>query len=290
MKKTLIALAILTVSGASFAQSTVTLGGAIGFGYTKDAASKGYEMTDGKFTLTAVEDLGGGLKATGAMTVDSVFGRQTANPTNADATLTLASASGWSLSMGSLESAADARKGDVSGISLEKGLDQADYNLANTNVDVITASYAVTPSVTVGVSHAEYGTLGDATATTKLTKVFASYANGPLSLFASNTDFSDAAVKSRSDFAASYDLGVAKVGVGYRSKGSALDSTTLVSASVPVGAFTFGVASAEYNGVRGTGYGVNYSLSKRTTLYVSKGVSDAAALDNNTRVKLVHTF
>jgi hypothetical protein len=248
-------------------------------------------MTDGKFTLTAKEDLGGGLSATGAMTVDSVFGRQTTSPTNADATLTLASTNGFSVTMGSFESAADARKGDVSGISMEQGMDKADYMLANTNVDGIVASYAVMPGVSVGVAHVEYGTLGDATSATKLTKVFASYANGPLSLYASNTDLNTAGAKSYSDIAASYDLGVAKVGVGHRTKGgSAVDSTNLVSVSAPVGAFNFGIVSAEYNGLRGTGYGMNYSLSKRTTLYVSKGVSDVAALDNNTRVKLVHAF
>ena|GEM_PF-1387806 len=88
----------------------------------------------------------------------------------------------------------------------------------------------------------------------------------------------------------SYDLGVAKVGVGYRSKGGDLDSTTLLSASVPMGAFTFGIASAEYNGLRGTVYGVNYSLSKTTTIYASRQTSDVAALDASYRIKLVKAF
>jgi hypothetical protein len=290
MKKTLIALAVLAASGASFAQSTVTLSGAVGFGYTKDATSKGYEFTDGKFTLAAKEDLGGGLSAAASMTVDSVFGRQTASPTNGDTSLTLASTNGFTVTMASLESAADARKGDVSGISMEQGMDKSNYNLATVNVDTVAATYTLMPGLTIGASHSEITPLGDATATTKNTKFSAAYAQGPLSVFASSAKLSTTGAKVDLSLAASYDFGAAKVGAGYRGKGSNADSVNLVSVSVPMGAFNFGVVSAEYNGVRGTGYGVNYSLSKRTVVYASQGVSDAAALDKNTRIKLVHTF
>jgi predicted porin len=289
MKKSLIALAALAAVSAASAQSTVTLSGAVGFGYTKDATTKGYEMTDGKFTLAAKEDLGGGLSAAASMTVDSVFGRQTTSPTNADTTLTVASKD-WSLTMGSFESTADARKGDVSGLSMEQGMDKANYNLATVPVDAIVGTLTVMPGVSVGIAHAEYGTLGDATTATKLTKLIASYANGPLSLYGSNTNTNVAGAKSYSDIAASYNMGVAKVGVGHRTKGDALTSTNLVSLSVPVGALSFGIVSVTYNGLSATGYGVNYSLSKRTNLYLANGVSDVASLDKSTRLKLVHAF
>ena len=289
MKKTLIALAVVAASGAAFAQSSVTISGAVGFGYSKDATTKGYEMTDGNVQFTAKEDLGAGMSVVGAMKLDSMLGRGTANPTNADATLTFTNGN-FSLTGGSFESAADARKGDVSGISLEQGLDKADYNLGTTNVDGISATYVVTPSVSVGVAHVEVTPLGDATATTKLSKVFASYTQGPLSVFASNSQPSTAGAKSYAQVAVSYDLGVAKLGLGMRTKGDNADSSTLISAAVPVGAFTFGVASAEYNGVRGTVYGANYSFSKTTTLYVSRQSSDVAAYDSSYRIKLVKAF
>ena len=66
MKKTLIALAVLTVSGASFAQATIT--GNYTFGFTSDTDNTGL-VKNGLSTDTAAiqfgasEDLGGGLKA-----------------------------------------------------------------------------------------------------------------------------------------------------------------------------------------------------------------------------------
>jgi hypothetical protein len=82
MKKTLIALAILTVSGASFAQSSVSLTGKLRFAYgeSKTAAgakTTGIGVTDGDWNIAAVEDLGGGLKA-GANMALRLRGRDTA--------------------------------------------------------------------------------------------------------------------------------------------------------------------------------------------------------------------
>jgi hypothetical protein len=68
MKKTLIALAVLAASGASFAQSTVTLSGSLGltFGNVEYAGAPSrmdVGRTSGAITLSGSEDLGGGLKA-----------------------------------------------------------------------------------------------------------------------------------------------------------------------------------------------------------------------------------
>jgi len=68
MKKTLIALAVLAASGASFAQSTVTLSGSMGLTYGNveyggAAARTDIGRTSGAITLSGTEDLGGGLKA-----------------------------------------------------------------------------------------------------------------------------------------------------------------------------------------------------------------------------------
>lgn len=73
--KNVVALAVLTVSGASFAQSSVTMFGLLDMGYNvkewKDAGtthSKSAGVQDGavagsRFGFRGVEDLGGGLKA-----------------------------------------------------------------------------------------------------------------------------------------------------------------------------------------------------------------------------------
>ena len=69
MKKTLIALAALAVSGAAFAQVTMT--GLVGFGFQKSASQtksnanigSGMATVDGTINFTANEDLGGGMRA-----------------------------------------------------------------------------------------------------------------------------------------------------------------------------------------------------------------------------------
>ena len=81
MKKTLIALAVLAVSGAAIAQSTVTISGNLDFAASStggtQAASKGSTIatTTGTSTTSvlrfiAVEDLGGGMKATAQYNFD----------------------------------------------------------------------------------------------------------------------------------------------------------------------------------------------------------------------------
>jgi predicted porin len=66
MKKTLVALAVLAASGASFAQATITGNVTAGWkqsttGNSNDASGLGFDTAE--FYLNASEDLGGGLKA-----------------------------------------------------------------------------------------------------------------------------------------------------------------------------------------------------------------------------------
>lgn len=68
MKKTLIALAVVAVSGAAFAQSSVTLSGTVETGLEKRWSGDEMRMTSNRngtsnWTLSATEDLGSGLKA-----------------------------------------------------------------------------------------------------------------------------------------------------------------------------------------------------------------------------------
>jgi hypothetical protein len=288
MKKTLIAMAAVAVAGAASAQVSIT--GAVGFGYAKDADAKGYKMTDGNIVFSATEDLGGGLSVKASTKLDSLLGRGTTNPTNADATITVVNGD-LTVTAGSFEAAADARKGDVSGISLEKGLDQTAYNLGSVNVDGISASLKLNGELTLGVSHTESGAIGDANATNKTTKVAATYSSGPLMVYVSQANYTVATYPSKTEMAVTYDMGVAKLGVGSANKGGAnTDNATIASISVPMGAATFGAARASSGSAKGTVYGVNYSLSKQTTLYVSRQTSNQTALDASYRVKLVKAF
>jgi predicted porin len=94
----------VAVAGAASAQ--VTLSGKYAFGFVSDkvsdqAATTGLQTTDGHFTLTAVEDLGGGLKA---IAKAEVLSRGRGTPISGrDASLTLAGGFG-TVSMGSAES------------------------------------------------------------------------------------------------------------------------------------------------------------------------------------------
>jgi predicted porin len=67
MKKTLIALAAVAATGAAFAQSSVTIDGAVDLGYVKPIGSKDARLdaTNGanQIRFLGTEDLGGGLKA-----------------------------------------------------------------------------------------------------------------------------------------------------------------------------------------------------------------------------------
>ena len=68
MKKTLIALAAVAATSASFAQSTVTLSGTVDVGIEKRFSGDATRMTANRngtsnWTLSGAEDLGGGLKA-----------------------------------------------------------------------------------------------------------------------------------------------------------------------------------------------------------------------------------
>ena len=78
MKKTLIALAVLAVSGTSFAQSSVTISGVIDFAAAKVSGNTaGTTITTNLGTsatsvirFDVVEDLGGGMKAVGRYALD----------------------------------------------------------------------------------------------------------------------------------------------------------------------------------------------------------------------------
>lgn len=68
MKKTLIALAAVAATSASFAQSTVTLSGTVDTGLEKRFSGDATRLTSNRngtsnWTLSGAEDLGGGLKA-----------------------------------------------------------------------------------------------------------------------------------------------------------------------------------------------------------------------------------
>jgi len=329
MKKTLIALAILTVSGASFAQSSVTISGKLRYAYesaesttsgTKTKAN-GVRVTDGDVNFAAVEDLGGGLKATASIAV-LTRGRDT-GISGRDASLSLAGNFG-SVMVGSVE-AGNGILGLGGAGAPVYGLDGTVISAAS-NVDIIKytspAFNGFTFSANATDKTASGQTLGmGATATTQDSTGFGlNYANGPLAAAFDLTNYgANAATGTLADdrtrVSASYDLGVAKVGFGHQVAkyvGGSKTKDMIVGVSVPVGAFLLGANYATQQvgtgvKVKGTDLGAQYNLSKRTfiaahyqkvtnrdaTLGTATAITaaDAVANSNNKfRVQLSHAF
>lgn len=314
MKKTLIALAVLAASGAAFAQSSVTISGKLRYAYeaTKSVAgakANGLAVTDGDLNFVAVEDLGGGLKATASMAYVS-RGRDTAIA-GRDAYLSLAGGFG-SVLIGSIE-AGNGIIGLGGAGAPVYGLDNGVTLAGGSNVDIIkytspafngfTLSANATDATAAGAN-----TLGmNGTATTADSTGFGvNYANGPLAVAADVTNYglnaSGLTADNRTRISASYDLGVAKIGAGFQTSSTTTNVDTkqqVFGVSVPMGAFTLGavVASSKTDGTtgtnKGTDLGVKYDLSKRTYLathYQTTKAAGATASASKYRVQLAHSF
>jgi predicted porin len=131
MKKTLIAVAVLAVSGVASAQVSVT--GKLGFSYQKNsavaggAANHGMQMTDGDLNFSATEDLGGGMKITAASAF--VSRGRTTGITARDASIALTTGAA-TFTLGSIEKCS--RLDNVAGapVSLASGHDSGTAPLA----------------------------------------------------------------------------------------------------------------------------------------------------------------
>jgi len=321
MKKTLIALAVLATAGTSFAQSTVTLSGKLRFAYESTSATvanvttdaNGLKVTDGNFTLVAVEDLGAGMKMTASMDVQS-RGRDTAI-SGRDASLTLSGGFGAVL-IGAIESGNGILGLGGAGSPGMYGLDGSATLAGAGNVDILRY---YTPSMSgftgyVSVLDTTVGGLGMESTAAKqdATQIGVTYAAGAVAAAADYTNYGLNAVAVGADnrlrMSGSYDLGVAKLGLGYEKRKSTAAtnngaSDLLLGVAVPMGATTFGInyARRSVDGVdqNASGYdlGVKYDLSKRTYVafaYQNVTAGAAAGVSQDTakkyRVQLSHAF
>jgi len=293
MKKTLIALAALAATGA-FAQSTVTISGNVGFGYqsvdssglpaqnaagnaaatTSSGTNRGLAMTDATLAFTAVEDLGGGMKAMANMTFDtggSTF--NTAGNFNRRNTSVGVSGGFGSISMANTRSSDLITQAFVAPASLSDGIYDNSGVVWRGPIDVLTyvtpdfggfkgnLSYVESGATAAGVGGNpalyQFGGQGDGnTSFTTITTVLGlTYANGPL---AAGLSFKTSTYDSRYPVASAniarntnsegfitYDFGVAKVGLGFDSAMAGTDNTAAaaVRAVNDATAWSFGVAA-----------------------------------------------
>ena len=288
MKKTLVALAAVAVTGGAFAQSTMT--GYMGYGYSTatsvaNVVTSGMGIADAGLDFGIAEDLGDGNSVSGTMGITSAGSG--AAVTGNDMKLAVKTASGLTVSFSGNKSAHYLGGGLAgAGAAFETGLDGKVLS-ARSASESATVSMPLMEGFTVSVSHTEptqagaYGTGSAGGTKQRYNTAVLGYKAGALAAdvqyrsydmqIASTT--TSATQKSRASV--SYDLGVAKIGAGVDSTNYTAGnvySESLVGVTVPVGSVTLG---AQFGSMATTGYttnytqtgsvvGAKYTLSKRT--------------------------
>ena len=313
MKKTLIALAVLAASGASFAQVSIT--GEYAYGWNTSNSSTGVEKSglgvDTTFVkFAASEDLGGGLKAAAEMSLDG-FARGAA--TGGDNSLSLTG--GFGRIKLANDKGADYLSSVIGGIA---GLDGKVYGGRTVNDSVAYTSPSF-GGLTFGLSHTEHTNaqgLGAGSASNndqRSNSLSVSYAAGPLAATAALTSWDNQSTeaaapnnaKTRARAKGSYNFGAFTLGAGVvqvqRNKGTTTESILAVTA--PLGALTLGFdlgsskrddSGTAANDITKSGYGLKavYALSKRTSLVGAYTNWDEGGTQraNLTELLVSHTF
>jgi len=291
IKKTLVALAAVAVTGGAFAQANLT--GAIGYGYATNTdvdgdTTSGMGVADAQVNFGISEDLGGGTSLSGTMGFFG-YGNGVAGTVGSnDMKLGLKTASGLSLNFASTKASHYLGSGIAgAGAAFELGLDG--YVLSSrSRADTVSVSMPVMDGVTASVSHSEpavstYGTGAAGLTTQRYNTVVLGYKAGALAAdvhyrsYDLQTPDTTTSASQKSRASVSYDLGVMKIGAGVDSTNYTAGnvySESLVGITVPLGQVTLG---AQFGQMSTTGYttnynetgalfGASYTLSKRTYL------------------------
>jgi len=318
MKKSLVALAVLASSGAVLAQVSIKGNLTAGFSQTQTPSSASAGVTSGfgvdtaEVTFAATEDLGGGMKAGASMGLVNVARGQAAQVAVDGSVGTTSMATGFGPANTSVYVSGDfgritlatARGTDylTGGVAFVGGTfqegralsarDTADSISYSTKLGSLNASLTYSePNNNLGLGFGTSGTRSFNDPLQSNVAVGLRYTDGPLvadfgyAMYDEGDTATNAADKSDTRFAGSYDLGAFKVGGGWRQRAGKQGTRTDmgVSAALPMGALTLGanwvqrelsdykrvpgaVATSSTNGLNvGYGLSANYALSKRTS-------------------------
>ncbi len=300
MKKTLIAMAAVAVAGVASAQVTIT--GNVTYGYSVSDTASGFGTDGASLKFSASEDLGGGLSIAASMGIDGII-------ESADGTV-FTKANGNNITL----------KGDFGSVSMTTGvggdavaLDQL-MSLGNGTVGSTVGYTApamgpVTLSFTRKSGDAALGK-GAGGSANALNTYKAAFADGPIAASyailswidsANSSGATSTSKKKRSVLTASYDAGVAKVGIFTATQthnGATKDITdTALQISAPVGplAVSYESGSTKTKGstaLDGTSLSVSYALSKRTalTMKTEKWETSTTATSKASSLLLSHSF
>lgn len=321
MKKSLIALAVLAASGSSFAQ--VTIAGNLGFSFQQDPVIgaggthvQGMSLNDGELYVTAMEDLGGGMSAV-AKGGFTMRGRGTALA-DRDGFVMLNTPSGSFMAgairaCGSLDAV---KSGAVTGTVYSSN--ESNKFVPIDSCAIVDAVAYTLPKMGNVTLQALYGEFQSAISlfnsnskgnTNGLTfyDLQATYAAAPLMIVGNATFFSSKTTATaaldgmtRGRLAATYDMGVAKLGAGYQFKSYGFADQYIASVAIPAGNAVIGLdfmgraaqtaftrsgtaettalistastLGSQANGDKAStavGLGVTYNFSKLTNLNVS---------------------
>lgn len=331
MKKTLIALAAVA-STAAFAQSSVSITGTFGAAYqssttaakaavaavapnvpgtagydatkastlgsaavaaTSAVTNKGFTMSDSTISVAVVEDLGGGLKAAANVNLSGNASRG-GNVTKEDSAVSLSGGFG-TVAVANTRSSNTAIGALVFASSMPVTSMYAGVDSRAAGDAFSYTSPELAPGLRAAVTVFE-ATEGSVTSAVKANIVGVTYAAGPLAARVDFKSFSGTlpagTEKTRTEGFVTYDLGVAKVGVGFGTKRTSTDDNlTAIGVSAPLGAINVGFNYAKRGAAKFTEAGLKYSLSKRTTANVMFGkLTGGASAGNQYRVGVVHTF
>jgi predicted porin len=321
MKKSLIALAVLAASGASFAQSSVTLYGIadVWVGSLKVGDVRTTKLDSGgvsasRFGFKGSEDLGGGLKAN--FLLEQGFSIDSGASATAGQAFSRQSYVGLSGGFGEVRLGKSFTAYDDLSGATNSGFDSAlsanagIWKSTGYNANPSNGVYYATPAMG-GVSAAVSYSLDEKVALApQVTSFNVAYAGGPLTAGVAYQveEFNGLAVKSKfTRLNAAYDLGVAKLLAGY-GRADILSTRTnewQIGADFPVttaltlsGGFARSKDDANAtSGVvtrNGAGLAAAYSLSKRTALYAGFRVDRTKNVDaadvNLYAVGVKHTF
>ena len=311
MKKTLVALAAVAATGGAFAQATMT--GAIAFGFQSDTTSSnittsGFGIEDSEINFAVSEEIEGLGKLT-AGTGYAGGGRSVAVTTN-DTFIAITLAGGAKIKMAS-EKGAEYLSGGIAGAgaNFEADMTAISALASRTTNDTVAITLPVTDAVYFTYKHSEADVvIGTGSAANLVTpvqryntgvlgyKAGALVAEGQFRSYDNQVASSATYVNTKNRFSVSYDLGVAKIGAGVDQNTYTYGNTkssTMVGATVPMGAVTLGVqmlsVNAAGNSSSSSNYtrsgalaGAQYNLSKRTYVTGQYWTGDVGGTSNQT--------